>query len=97
MSGNLIDTNVIVKIFRGDNDVEQILDNIESEKIFISVISVGELYYGAFKSNKVESNIAAINEFISFYKVLEIDKEISFYYGEVKNKVFKAGFTGIRI
>ncbi len=44
MSGNLIDTNVVVKIFRGDSDIEQILDNINPEKIFISVISVRELY-----------------------------------------------------
>jgi predicted nucleic acid-binding protein len=43
---------VIVKIFRGDSDTEQILDNIDPEKIFISTISLGELYYGALKSNK---------------------------------------------
>jgi len=93
MSGNLIDTNVIVKIFRGDSDIEQILDSIDPEKIFISAISVGELYYGAFKSSKTEANIKVINEFISFYKILDLDEEISFCYGEVKNKVLKTGFT----
>jgi len=93
MNGNLIDTNVIVKIFRGDNDTEQILDNINPEEIFISVISLGELYYGALKSSKSEENIKIINEFTSFYKVLKLNSAVSFCYSEIKNKVHKSGFT----
>jgi predicted nucleic acid-binding protein len=47
MNGNLIDTNVIIKLLSGDEKAVRIFDN--ATNIFVSAIVAGELFYGAFK------------------------------------------------
>jgi predicted nucleic acid-binding protein len=93
MNGNLLDTNVIVKIFRGDEETAKVLDSIPVEDVYISAITLGELYYGATCSKKREENFSIINEFVSFYKLLEINKEISIKYSTLKYDLKIKGFT----
>ena len=46
MNGNLVDTNVIIKMLNGDPEAIRIFDSLDN--IYISVITAGELYYGFF-------------------------------------------------
>ncbi|NSW90957.1 MAG: PIN domain-containing protein [Firmicutes bacterium] len=62
MSGSLIDMNVIIKFLNGDEKALKILN--EADGIFISVINVGELYYGAYKSSRSEQNMQIISGFL---------------------------------
>ena len=48
MNGNLVDTIVIIKMLNGDPEVIRIFDSLDN--IHISVITAGELFYGAHKS-----------------------------------------------
>jgi tRNA(fMet)-specific endonuclease VapC len=54
-------------------------------EVFVPIIVLGELYYGAQKSSKVAHNIARINEFAESCSVLICDTETSRQYGEIKN------------
>jgi predicted nucleic acid-binding protein len=45
MSGSLIDTNVIIKVLNGNAEAVNLFDSLEN--VYISVITVGELIYGA--------------------------------------------------
>jgi tRNA(fMet)-specific endonuclease VapC len=56
-----------------------------AQEVFVPIIALGELYYGAQKSQKVEDNIRRINEFADSCSVLMCDTETSRQYGEVKN------------
>ena len=58
----LLDTNTIISLFKRDKNVHSHLT--KAEEIFIPSVSVGELYYGAFKSTKVDANIKEINRFL---------------------------------
>ncbi len=81
----LLDTNIIISLFKNDNLVINKLT--VDQEIFISNITVGELYFGTYKSNKVESNIKRIDSFIASNIVLNSDSTTAKYYGQIKNKL----------
>ena len=79
----LLDTNVVIALFAQDTSVEQHI--AEAEAVFVPSTVIGELYYGAHKSSRVEANQAQIDEFAANSIVLVCDTETSRHYGQLKN------------
>jgi len=92
MNGSLIDTGIIVKVLRGDAKTVDFLNSLGSE-VFISVVVVGELLFGANKSIKTEQNKQLVREQIDRFEILSIDMEIAKMYGQIKIDLMKSGFT----
>ena len=62
MSGDkvLLDTNIISALLKGE---KSIAGNIEkSSLVYIPIIALGELYYGAGYSTHVQKNTNVVNE-----------------------------------
>jgi tRNA(fMet)-specific endonuclease VapC len=57
----------------------------------ISSITLSELIYGAEKSQNVDKNLEAIEEFISHLDVLSYDAKASQHYGQIKAALEKKG------
>ena len=55
MTGNncLLDTNIIVEVFKGNAIVKQKIDDIET--LNVPLVVVGELFFGAYKSEQSEN------------------------------------------
>ena len=68
----VLDTNILIEILKGNQDIVQKLESFDFTYA-ISSISAMELYYGAI--NKAE--LFKLQKFISLFEVLELDKEIS--------------------
>jgi len=81
----LLDTNIVIAIFTNDASVKDSLE--KAEEVFVPIIVLGELYYGAQKSTRTETNIARINEFAETNSVLTCNTETSRQYGEIKNSL----------
>jgi tRNA(fMet)-specific endonuclease VapC len=60
-------------------------------EVFTPAIVLGELYYGAYKSSRVEENISRINEFASHSAILLCDAVTARWYGEIKDGLRKKG------
>lgn len=87
----LIDTDIIIYSLKGDSVVQQwMLDNQEIPK-FISVITYGELIYGAKKSAHPTKNIATTNRIAELFPILDINKGIIELFGDLKAKLELAG------
>jgi tRNA(fMet)-specific endonuclease VapC len=82
MRGNLVDTNVIIKFFNRDERAVSIFTSIINIKVPVAV--VGELFYGVFKSSRVDDNFTMYEDFLSNYEILPIDENIPVVYGEIK-------------
>lgn len=91
MSGNLIDTNVIIKLLNGDQKTIELFDSLEG--IHVSAVTAGELFYGAQKSSRVNENMALFKSFLSEYKMIEINESVSNAYGEIKAGLVKQGIN----
>lgn len=82
MNGKLIDTNVIIRFFKGETELFSLFD--EMEKLYISSVSVGELMYGAALSQKADFNRENYFCFCEQMKVLYPDLEVAKSYGKIK-------------
>jgi tRNA(fMet)-specific endonuclease VapC len=89
MSGNLIDTNVIVKLLNGNAEADKLFDSLD--EVHVSVITVGELIYGAHKSTRKVENLALFENLISEYPIVPITFEISRVYGKIKAELVSKG------
>ncbi|WP_029523187.1 type II toxin-antitoxin system VapC family toxin [Persephonella sp. KM09-Lau-8] len=69
----ILDTNIIIELFKGDVETIDLLKNIQEEDFAISVITAMELYFGA--KNKRELN--KIKKFLGAFDLLLINEEIS--------------------
>jgi len=89
MNGNLIDTNIIIKVINGDIAVIRYFERIDS--VFIPVIALGELAYGASKSSKKEYNLKLFSEFAGEYPALNINGKVAAAYGQIKYDLVRQG------
>ena len=63
----------------------------EAAEVFASIIVLGELYYGARKSARVESNLRTVDEFVAANRVLSCDHTTAQHYGRIKNLLREKG------
>ena len=90
MSGSfLLDTNIVIALFGGDALVKKRVAT--DSKFFIPCLVLGELYYGAQKSRRVNENTIKIKEFITGTKVLNCDSNTALEYAIIKNQLRKRG------
>lgn len=82
----LLDTDICIEILRGNKKLIEKRRNCDDE-IFISFMSVGELYYGANKSDFIDENSILIEEFLLSVGIIESDFEIMKKFGEIKAKL----------
>jgi tRNA(fMet)-specific endonuclease VapC len=86
MSGKyLLDTNIVIALFADDTAVRDQLGQVE--QVFVPSIVIGELYYGAHRSEHVKENLARIDEFAFSNVVLGCDTETARRYGEINHSL----------
>ncbi len=68
----LIDTDILIKVFRGDNQKKKILDN-NSGKLAVSIITYFELLSGL----KTKQRIIDLNKQMKAYDVIHLSEAIS--------------------
>ena len=91
MTGNnfALDTNIVTALLKGETGIADKID--KASNIYIPVIVLGELYYGALYSLQVEKNTLTIQNFVTRYNVLLIDEETALFYGNIKTSLRKKG------
>jgi tRNA(fMet)-specific endonuclease VapC len=89
MSGKLLDTNIVIALLKKEPGIGEYFK--ESASIFVPSIVIGELRFGARKSNKIDSNLTVIRDFVERNVVLSIDSETTDYYGKLKFELERKG------
>ena len=89
MNGNLVDTNVIIKLLNGDENAVRLFNG--ATDVAVPVIVAGELFYGAYKSSRSQENLGLFMDFLSDYTMLPVDSDIAKTYGEIKAQLVKKG------
>ena len=88
MNGNyLIDSNAIIDYLNGKNSF--LVDLIQNKSVFVSVIVIGELFYGAENAIQINKHLAQINEFVSKITIVEVTIETSKIYGKIRANLKK--------
>jgi len=72
-----------------DTNVKENLDKID--EVFLPCVVIGELSFGARKSERVQENLARIEDFAANNVVLGCDSATARIYGKIKNVLRSKG------
>lgn len=86
MSGRyLLDTNVAVAVLNGTLDLAA--HRTAGAGLYLNATVVGELCFGAEKSDRVEQNLAAIDRLIAICPVIPCDETTARHYARLRNQL----------
>ncbi len=89
----LPDTDTIIYSLKGHVAIADKLRHHYRDPLCLSVITLMELYYGAYKSENVESNLAKVKTLEGSLKIIRVGEEIVELFGMLKSKLEKKGKT----
>jgi tRNA(fMet)-specific endonuclease VapC len=87
----LLDTDISVYLLNGNETLEQRVHSIGVSAIRISIVTLSELYYGAYGSRRTEENIKRIQEFAGKLRIYLWSPLSARRFGEIKSELRKAG------
>ena len=85
----LLDTNIIIALFAGDQGVEARVRN--TADVALAPPIIGELCFGAHGSGKVTENLHRINMLIEQHMLFSCDLETARRYGIIKDRLRRKG------
>ncbi|MFH0976147.1 MAG: type II toxin-antitoxin system VapC family toxin [Spirochaetota bacterium] len=87
----LLDSDIIIYSLKGNKTVVENLQIHINDPIKISIVTLMELYYGAYKSQRIESNLAKIKTIDNNIEKIPIGIETAEIFGILKSKQEKSG------
>lgn len=86
-----LDSDVVIEHFRGNEKIRLRMSPISHDEIFISPITLCELYRGAFLSNKIQENTLLIDKLLEKARILLFNKHACEIFGEEYSLLKKRG------
>ena len=83
----LLDTDTVIYNFKGHETVQHNLQLHLEDPIKISIITCMELYYGAYKSQKITANLAKIKLLEQSIEVIPFGQESAEIFGLLKSQL----------
>ena len=87
----LIDTDIYIYLMEGNQGIADRIRDTGEENIFLSSISVAELYYGAFKSSKQDKNLFRIQKNLEKLQILNFNHHAAKIFGRLKANLLRLG------
>ena len=89
----LLDTDTLIYFLKcNESVVKNFKDHTNMPKA-ISVITYGELVYGAEKSESVSQNIAKVHQLAEIYPIIDVTRSVTDSFGEIKAYLSNSGIT----
>ncbi|QHH93506.1 type II toxin-antitoxin system tRNA(fMet)-specific endonuclease VapC [Acinetobacter proteolyticus] len=89
----LLDTNICIYISKHqpENVRQHFEKHLPNRNILISVVTLGELRFGAEKSQSKEKALKVIDEFTSMIQVAELDEDVADHYAQIRQALSSQG------
>ena len=85
----LLDTNIVIAIFADEMIVQERRQS--ADKVYLPSPAIGELYYGARKSDRPTENLAKINQIVQQIRILPCNLGTARWYGIIKDQLRRKG------
>lgn len=91
----LLDTDTCIYLLNGNPDIKNQIAQVGVETIAVSFMTKGELYFGAYNSSRVETNLERIRTFFEPPApiVLPMDDAVMNCFGKFKAELRRKGRT----
>jgi tRNA(fMet)-specific endonuclease VapC len=87
----MLDTNIIIYTIKNRPEPIRALFNLHSEQLCISTVTLGELVFGAERSQQVERNLADIEAMTARLEVLPFDNQAAYHFGQIRADLYRVG------
>lgn len=87
----LIDTDIVIYSLKGDERVTKNFHEYRNSPKSLSVITYGELVYGAKKSTAVEKNLARAYRIAEVFPIIDITPAVVGTFGAIKTALEQEG------
>jgi len=89
----LLDTNICIYITKHQPKIvrQHFEKHLPHRNILISVITLGELRFGAEKSQSKEKALKVIDELTSMIQIIELDENVAHHYAEIRKNLSSKG------
>jgi tRNA(fMet)-specific endonuclease VapC len=87
----VVDTDVSIDYMKGKPEIVNLLNSIEPDELHITTISVGELFFGAHNSSKVDEMLSVLKNYIQQLNYLPFNLWDSVLFEKIKSKLKKKG------
>ena len=89
----LLDTNICIYITKHQPKIihKHFEKHLPNGSIFISVITLGELRFGAEKSQNKAKALGVIDELVSIIPVIELDENVAEHYAQIRKDLTSKG------
>ena len=92
MKRMMLDTNICIYIIKQRPlSVKKRFESYEIGQLCISSITVSELMYGVYKSQHVERNLQALEQFLMPFEIVDFDTGAAVAYGKIRATLEKQG------
>ena len=85
----LLDTNAVIALMQGQSGFKAHLERYVPGDFALSAIVAHQLFYGAYKSQRTETNLARV-EALRF-EILDFDREDALCAGKIRAQLAQAG------
>lgn len=89
----LLDTNICIYMTKHQPEIvrQHFEKHLPNRNILISVITLGELRFGAEKSQRKEKALKVIDELTSIIQVVELDEYVADHYAQIRKDLSSKG------
>ena len=88
----LLDTNICIYIAKyNPPSVRERFQQFSASQLAMSVITLGELRFGAEKSQSKDRALSVINDLSRLIAIAELSEEVATHYGDIRASLQKSG------
>lgn len=89
----ILDTDTCIYWLKGNTAIEKNILRVGIAHVGITIITLCELYYGAYKSRRMQDNIELINTISNTIEIIYLTAHSALLYGKIKSELESHGKT----
>lgn len=93
MTRFILDTDTCIYWLNGDRSIEKKILASGLQNVFITIITECELFYGAYKSARVDQNLEVLTALRKKVNTIHTSANVAPLYGRIKTQLEKTGQT----
>lgn len=82
MNDFVLDTNICIYWLKGKHEIRRKIEQVGTDHLKITIISLAELKYGTYYSQKVNENLKNIDNFLKQVRILFFNKRLLVFSGK---------------
>jgi len=91
MSNYILDTNTCIYWLKGREEIRRKIEEVGTDNLRITIITLAELRFGAYNSKKIEDNLRNIDNFLKKIPIIYLSENAADKFGKIKVDLRKSG------